>query len=47
MTGGTHPDEVLDFYANHFIPKMPADTAIELVSRTVGKSGMELPAGTL
>ncbi|HEX2466154.1 MAG TPA: hypothetical protein VHR17_16140 [Thermoanaerobaculia bacterium] len=37
MTGGTRPDEVLDFYANHFIPKMPADTAIELVSRTVGQ----------
>jgi carboxymethylenebutenolidase len=36
MTGGTRPDEVLDFYAEHFIPKMPADTAIELVCRTVG-----------
>jgi carboxymethylenebutenolidase len=37
MTGGRRPDEVLDFYARHFIPKMPADTAIELVSRTVGQ----------
>jgi carboxymethylenebutenolidase len=37
MTGGSRPDEVLDFYANHFIPKMPADTAIELVTRTVGQ----------
>jgi carboxymethylenebutenolidase len=37
MTGGAGPDEVLDFYARHFIPKMPADTAIELVCRTVGQ----------
>jgi carboxymethylenebutenolidase len=37
MTGGTRPEEVLDFYARHFIPKMPADTAIDLVSRTVGQ----------
>ena len=37
MTGGDPPAEVLAFYADHFIPKMPADTTIELVSRTVGR----------
>jgi carboxymethylenebutenolidase len=38
MTGGTGPREVLEFYDRHFIPRMPADTAIELVCRTVGQN---------
>ncbi len=36
MTGGTGMPGIADFYAKHFIPKMPADTKTELVSRTVG-----------
>jgi hypothetical protein len=27
----------VDFYSNHFVGKMPADTRIERISRTVGK----------
>lgn len=37
MTGGRGREEMLEFYGRHFIPKMPADTAIELVCRTVGQ----------
>ncbi len=37
MTGGRGRAEMLDFYANHFISKMPADTSIDLVCRTVGQ----------
>jgi len=36
LTGGRGRDEVLDFYAKHFITRMPADTSLTLVSRTVG-----------
>ena len=36
MTGGVGHDELLRFYANHFIPKTPADTRLVPVSRTVG-----------
>jgi carboxymethylenebutenolidase len=35
MTGGRGRDEMLEFYGKHFIPKMPADTAITPVCRTV------------
>jgi carboxymethylenebutenolidase len=38
LTGGRGRDEVLDFYAKHFITRMPADTSLTLVSRTVGQS---------
>jgi carboxymethylenebutenolidase len=37
MTGGRGKKEMLDFYGNHFIPKMPADTETRLVCRTVGQ----------
>ena len=35
MTGGRGRDQMLEFYGKHFIPKMPADTAITPVCRTV------------
>lgn len=35
MTGGR--DEMLEFYGKHFIPKMPADTKVTPVCRTVGQ----------
>ena len=38
MTGGRGPAEMLEFYGTHFIPKMPADTTITPVCRTVGQS---------
>jgi carboxymethylenebutenolidase len=37
MTGGTGYDGVYNFYKNHFIGKMPADTQVVRISRTVGK----------
>src|SRR5919197_3746643 len=37
MTGGIGYDMVYDFYKNHFIGKMPNDTKVERISRTVGK----------
>ena len=36
MTGGRGTDEMIEFYGKHFIPKMPADTALRLLSRTIG-----------
>lgn len=36
MTGGRGRDEMIEFYGQHFIPKMPADTALRLLARTVG-----------
>jgi carboxymethylenebutenolidase len=36
LTGGVGREEVRTFYAQHFIPKLPADTETELVTRTVG-----------
>ncbi len=36
LTGGFGREALHEFYARHFIPKMPPDTGIELVSRTVG-----------
>lgn len=36
MTGGCGRNEMIAFYANHFIPKMPADTTLRLLARTVG-----------
>jgi len=38
MTGGRGRQEMLEFYSRHFIPKMPADTQIVPVCRTVGQS---------
>ena len=37
LTGGRGPEEMFEFYARHFIPKMPADTQINPVCRTVGQ----------
>jgi len=36
LTGGVGKEELREFYANHFIPKMPADTEIVPISRTIG-----------
>jgi len=36
LTGGVGKKELREFYANHFIPKMPSDTEIVPISRTVG-----------
>jgi carboxymethylenebutenolidase len=36
MTGGFGYRELRAFYANHFIPRLPADTRIIPISRTVG-----------
>ena len=37
LTGGIGYDGVYDFYKNHFVGKMPDDTKVERISRTVGK----------
>ncbi len=37
LTGGRGRDEMLTFYGRHFIPKMPADTHLTPVCRTVGQ----------
>jgi carboxymethylenebutenolidase len=37
MTGGRGYGNVYDFYKNHFVGKMPDDTKIERISRTIGK----------
>jgi carboxymethylenebutenolidase len=36
MTGGVGQRDLARFYANHFIPKCPADTVMVPISRTVG-----------
>jgi carboxymethylenebutenolidase len=36
MTGGVGKRELREFYARHFIPQMPPDTAMIPISRTVG-----------
>jgi carboxymethylenebutenolidase len=36
MTGGVGARDLARFYANHFIPKCPADTKLVPVSRTIG-----------
>jgi carboxymethylenebutenolidase len=37
MTGGVGRNGVYQFYKNHFVGKMPADTKVERISRTVGR----------
>jgi carboxymethylenebutenolidase len=37
LTGGDGHASVVDFYTKHLVGKMPADTRIERISRTVGK----------
>ena len=39
LTGGTGASEMLAFYRDHFIPKVPADMQMELISRTVTPDG--------
>ena len=36
LTGGVGHDQLREFYFRHFIPKMPADTEIVPISRTIG-----------
>jgi carboxymethylenebutenolidase len=36
MTGGRGRDGMIEFYGRFFIPRMPDDTAIRLLARTVG-----------
>src|SRR5262245_6376455 len=38
MTGGTGSAEMLAFYRDHFIPKVPKDMTFELITRTVGQN---------
>ena len=37
MTGGRGTAEMIEFYGKHFIPKMPADTTLRPMSRTIGE----------
>ena len=37
LTGGVGHEQLREFYSRHFIPKMPADTEIVPVSRTIGE----------
>ena len=37
MTGGVGREQIRTFYATHFIPKLPPDNEIELISRTIGR----------
>jgi carboxymethylenebutenolidase len=36
LTGGVGREQLREFYSRHFIPRMPADTEIVPVSRTIG-----------
>ncbi len=36
LTGGVGHEELREFYSRHFIPKMPPDTEIVPISRTIG-----------
>lgn len=36
LTGGVGRDQLRDFYSRHFIPRMPPDTTMIPVSRTIG-----------
>ena len=36
LTGGVGHDQLREFYSQHFIPKMPPDTKIIPISRTIG-----------
>jgi dienelactone hydrolase len=37
LTGGVGKDQLREFYSKHFIPKMPPDTSLSPISRTVGE----------
>ncbi len=36
LTGGVGHEQLRNFYSKHFIPKMPPDTEIVTISRTIG-----------
>jgi carboxymethylenebutenolidase len=36
LTGGVSREQLREFYSRHFIPKMPADTEVVPISRTIG-----------
>lgn len=38
MTGGTGQVALRKFYSEHFIPNLPPDTEVKLVSRTIGET---------
>jgi len=40
MTGGVGREEIRAFYAERFIPQMPPDAEIELISQTVGHTSI-------
>jgi carboxymethylenebutenolidase len=37
LTGGVGHEQLKEFYSRHFIPKMPPDTEIVPISRTIGE----------
>ena len=39
MTGGVGREQIRTFYATHFIPKLPPDNEIELISAPSGGTG--------
>ncbi|MCH9653712.1 MAG: ester cyclase [Planctomycetes bacterium] len=38
LTGGLGREQLLHFYGNYFIPHMPSDMEMEMISRTVGQN---------
>src|SRR5215475_5862165 len=40
LTGGNGKVELREFYSKHFIPKMPTDTEIVPISRTIGSGSL-------
>src|SRR5579863_6895814 len=36
LTGGVGKDQLREFYSKHFIPRMPPDTTLKPISRTIG-----------
>jgi carboxymethylenebutenolidase len=36
LTGGVGKDQLREFYSKHFIPRMPPDTSLTPISRTIG-----------
>ena len=38
MTGGSGAAEMLTFYRDHFIPRIPPDMTMQLISRTIGQN---------
>ncbi len=40
MTGGSGKEELRRFYRDHFIAKLPPDTSVQTISRTIGSSSL-------